>query len=156
MSNINKLTISSSASYDIIGTSVLVVKSDTGRSYLAHEHNGEIIGSGYTSEVLALAALEKLENRRTTGNLHGLRFGGKISSNTVKAYAKKVWGDELTLSNVIFKNAHYWMATVTNKAGEVVDSVRADYVINFMRIPAGLESAATIAMAEMHGARVSF
>ena len=152
-SNINKMTLKSTEIYDTYGKNITLATTTKGRSYLANE-DGSIIGAGFTSEALALKKLAKIEIRRMNGNLHGLRFGSKITEDTINAYNKEIWGSEFKLTNIRFKKGHYWMADITNtESKESINELRLDYFINYMRIPAGLETETTIMMAIANGAR---
>lgn len=153
-SNINKMTLKSSEIYDTYGKDIILATTEKGRSYLANE-DGSIIGAGFTSEALALEKLAKIEIRRMNGNLHGLRFGSKIDEDTINAYNKEIWGSEFKLTNIRFKKDHYWMADIeSTETGKKTEELRLDYFINYMRIPAGLETETTNMMAIANGARL--
>lgn len=152
MKNITSLNVISVETYEVIGVPVQIVRTKTNRYYIADQMSGNLLSNGFTSEKLAQDKVSKIEDRRARGNMMGFRFGSKIGPNTVKDYAEQVWGDLLKLANVTF-DGHYWWTNVVSVDGKVSETVRADYVINYLRIPEGLETEATIQRATDLGAR---
>lgn len=125
---------SAAAAYelDCSGLLLTVCKVKTHRWLLV---NGEevVVSKRHEHEVLAAAA--KIEERRDAGNLHGFRFGKRVDSLTVVGYARRVWGQRFSYSNVQF-DGHYWWGDITDsKTGAVAERLRMDYHINYEREP---------------------
>ena len=152
MKNLKALNVVSTEAWDIVGADVILARTDTNRYYLADSLTGDLLTSGFTSEKLALDKLARIEDRRVKGNLMGYRFGSKITGATLRDYTARVWGDLYTLSETRF-DGHYWWAKVEDADGNVSELVRADYFINYLRIPAGMESPEAIEVAVARGAR---
>ena len=152
MKNLTSLAIASTESFDTIGTETLLIKTETNRWFLADALTGNLLTSGFSSSTLATDKLSKIEDSRAKGNMMGFRFGSKRAPRDLKAFAAIVWGDLFALKSVKF-DGHYWWTKVVSSDGKVSESVRADYFINYLRIPAGLESDAAIEVATVRGVR---
>lgn len=153
MKNLTKLNIINTQEFDVIGRPVLLARTKTNRYYLADARTGNLLTNGFPSETIALDKLAKIEDRRARGNMMGFRFGSKIDEGTVEAYAAEVWGDLVNLIDVEFDGHYWWTRVEATETGKVSEVVRADYVINYLRIPEGLETEALIAVAVENGAR---
>ena len=117
---------------DVCDKELTIVKVKTHR-WLLCESDGTVVNSE-RSEGAILNRASKIENRRLNGNLHGYRFGKRIDSSIVVGYAVAVWGERFSYSDVHF-DGHYWMMAISDEEGSV-ESVRADYHINYERAPA--------------------
>lgn len=165
--NLSKLNIASKATLKIADEKITLAKSDKGRWYLSRE-DGSIIGStGFNSKTKALAALDiykaktvkakpaaktatakpataepaKTEKATTTKieNLHKLKFGGKIDESIIKEYNKEIFGSRYKLTNIRFKDSHYWLANITDtETGNKAANYRLDYFLNYERLPRSL------------------
>lgn len=153
MKNFKALNYVSTDSYDTIGADVLMVRTDKNRYFLADAITGNLLTSGFSSETLAQIHLAKIEDRRARGNMMGFRFGSKATPKTLKGYAAVVWGDLFALKSIRFDGHYWWTKVVCAETGEVSESVRADYFINYLRIPALMETEAAVAVATARGAR---
>lgn len=153
MKNLTKLNVIDLNTFDVIGRPVAVARTKTNRYYLADAKTGNLLSNGFTSEKLALDKLAKIEDRRARGNMMGFRFGSKIDESVVEDYAAEVWGDLINLIDVEFDGHYWWTRVEATETGKVSEVVRADYVINYLRIPEGLETDALIAVAVENGAR---
>lgn len=117
---------------DVYEKELTVVKVKTSR-WLLCEDDGAVVASKRSQiEILAFAA--KLEVRRLNGNLNGFRFGKKIDSSIVEGYAVRVWGERFSYSEIEF-DGHYWWMSISED-GNTAERVRADYHINYERLPA--------------------
>ena len=154
MKNLTEITVASTEVYDTIGTPVSLVRSTKNRWYLADSVTGNLLASGFSSEIQAQERLAKIEDRRAKGNMMQFRFGSRIVPKTLKGYTATVWGDLFTLKNIRFDGHYWWTKVVSTETGEVSESVRADYFINYLRIPAEhMDSAKAIEVATVRGVR---
>lgn len=118
---------------DCCGLLLSVVKVKTSRWLLCKEDGTVVVSKRSHTEVLDIAA--KIEERRDRGNLHGFRFGSRISTGVVMQYAKEVWADRFSYSDVEF-DGHYWWGNITDaKTGQTAERLRLDYHINYERLP---------------------
>lgn len=118
---------------DCAGELLTVVKVKTHRWLLCKENGTVVASKRYEHEVLAQAG--KIEVRRLKGNLHGFRFGSRITADLVMQHAKQVWADRFSYSNIEF-DGHYWWADIADpKTGAVAERLRLDYHINYERLP---------------------
>ena len=136
---------------DVYCKTLKVVKVKTSR-WLLCEADGKVVFSA-RSEGEVLNRAGKLEIRRSRGNLHGFRFGSKIETGVVVAYAGAVWGDMYTLTGTRFDGHYWWTKVVDSETGTVSEEVRADYFINYMRIPHNVETEVAAELAASQGAR---
>ena len=141
----------SSYDVDVYCKTLKVVKVKTAR-WLLCEADGKVVFSA-RSEGEILARAGKLEIRRSRGNLNGFRFGSKIELDTVVAYAGRVWGDMYSLTATRFDGHYWWTKVVDSETGTVSEEVRADYFINYMRIPHNVETEVAVELAASQGAR---
>lgn len=118
---------------DCAGELLTVTKVKTHRWLLCKEDGTVVVSKRFEHEVLAQAA--KIEVRRLNGNLHGFRFGSRVTAGVVMQYAKAVWADRFSYSAVEF-DGHYWWADITDaKTGQTAERLRLDYHINYERLP---------------------
>lgn len=142
---------STSYDIDVYCKTLKVVKVKTSR-WLLCEFDGKVVFSARSeSEVLNRAG--RLEIRRSRGNLNGFRFGAKIEIDTVVSYAGRVWGDMYTLTATRFDGHYWWTKVVDSESGTVSEEIRADYFINYMRIPHNVETELAAELASSQGAR---
>ena len=153
MKNISNLNLISTESYDTIGTAILVARTDKNRWYLADAATGNLLTSGFSSEIQAQEKIAKIEDRRARGNMMGFRFGSKATPKTIKGYAAEVWGNLFVLKNLRFDGHYWWTKVVSTESGVVSEKVRADYFINYVRVPEMMDSEAAIQRATELGAR---
>lgn len=153
MKNITSLNVISVETYEVIGVPVQIVRTKTNRYYIADQMSGNLLSNGFTSEKLAQDKVSKIEDRRARGNMMGFRFGSKIGPATIEDYAATVWQGLFDLTAIEFDGHYWWTQVVDTQTGKVSEKVRADYVINYLRIPEGLETEATIQRATDLGAR---
>lgn len=118
---------------DCAGALLSIVKVKTSRWLLCKE-DGTVVSSK-RSETDVLQIAEKIEMRRIKGNLHGYRFGSRVGEAAVMQYAKEVWAERFSYSEVVF-DGHYWWADITeNETGRTAKHLRLDYHINYERLP---------------------
>jgi hypothetical protein len=141
----------SSYDVDVYCKILKVVKVKTSR-WLLCENDGTVVFSA-RSEGEILTRAGRLEIRRSRGNLNGFRFGSKIDTNVVVAYAGRVWGDMYSLTATRFDGHYWWTQVVDSETGAVSEEVRADYFINYMRIPHNVETELAAELAASQGAR---
>lgn len=122
-----------SESVDVYNKEMLVVKVKTGR-WLLCEENGDVVASKRSSDEVHTAAA-KIEVRRLNGNLHGFRFGKKIDESVVEGYAVAVWGERFSYENIAFDGHYWWCDIIDNETGATAEHLRADYHINYERLP---------------------
>lgn len=118
---------------DCCGLLLTITKVKTSR-WLLCKADGTVVASKRShTEVLEVAA--KIEERRDRGNLHGFRFGSRISADVVMQNAKAVWGQRFNYSNVEF-DGHYWWGDIADpETGATAERLRMDYHINYERLP---------------------
>lgn len=117
---------------DAFNKELTVVKVKTSR-WLLCEEDGTVVSSK-RSEGEVLNQVAKIEIRRMRGNLHGYRFGKRIDASVVSGYAVAVWGERFSYDNIEF-DGHYWWMDIS-EAADTTERVRADYHINYERLPA--------------------
>ena len=118
---------------DCAGQELSVVKVKTHRWLLCKSDGTVVASKRYEHEVLGQAA--RIEIRRLNGNLHGFRFGSKITEDMVADYAKAVWGERFQYTNIEFDGHYWWGSVVEPKTGKRADHLRMDYHINYERLP---------------------
>lgn len=118
---------------DCAGEWLSIVKVKTSRWLLCKE-DGTVVSSK-RSETEVLGDAEKIEMRRIKGNLHGYRFGSKVSPAVVMQYAKQVWGERFSYTEVSFDGHYWWANIIENATGRSAKHLRLDYHINYERLP---------------------
>lgn len=124
--------------YTVEDKPLTIVKVKTGR-WLLTDPDGNVIHSA-TSQKSCVTVAEEfvVEQAKKSVNLNKLRFGKSITEETIEEYNHLVWGDVYEVQRVYMHDGHYWMADVVHIAtGKVVENLRMDYFLNYMRVPAG-------------------